>query len=110
MINLGKYDQKVTFRTFGSVSDGFGGTKVVPTDVLTTFARVRQVQGSGDLEQSQLTLPKTYQVGVQIRSGFEPNTSMMVVYRGQEYKINGIETREERNAREWILTVSGNGN
>lgn len=109
MINLGKYDQKVTFVTFGNHPDGFGGTIVTETTVLSTFARVRQLQGSNDLEQAQMTLPKTYQVGIQIRQGFEPNTAMQVKYRGVNYKINGVEKREERDVREWVLTVVGVG-
>ena len=107
MIKAGKYDQKVSFVSFGNQPDGFGGTIVTEATVLTTFAWVKQVNGGDNLEQAQLTLPKTYKVGIQIRSGFEPNTSMMVKYRGNDYKITAIEQMEERNAKEWILTVIG---
>lgn len=107
MINIGKYDQKVSFVTFGNNPDGYGGTVPTQETVLTTFAWVKQLKGSNDLEQAQLTLPNTYKIGIQIRQGFVPNQSMQVLYRGVLYKITGVEKYQERNIREWILTVIG---
>ena len=110
MIKAGKYDQKVSFVTFQNIPDGFGGTNPTRSNVLTTFAWVKQISGSNDLEQAQLTLPATYKIGVQIRSGFNPNVAMLVNYRAKDYKISGIEKKEERNAKEWIITIVGNVN
>lgn len=107
MINFGKYDQKVTFRSYQDFDDGYGGTTPVATDVLTTFARAIQMRGSSTAEQAQLMLPNTYQIGVMIRAGFEPTTAMSVIYRSKEYKITGVEKRDERQAREWVITMIG---
>jgi SPP1 family predicted phage head-tail adaptor len=105
MINLGKYDQKLTFQSFGQVPDGYGGYIPTATAVLTTFARSIQLRGSNSLEQAQLTLPKTYTFGIQIRAGFEPNTSMQMLYKGKNHAITGVSISEERGAREWIITA-----
>lgn len=110
MINFGKYDQKVTFRSYQDVDDGYGGSIPTATDVLTTFARAIQMKGSSTAEQAQLMLPNTYKIGVIIRSGFEPSTAIIVVYKSKEYKIVGVEERDERQAREWIITMVGDGN
>lgn len=105
MINFGKYDQKVIFQSLGQVEDGYGGYIPTYTTVLSTFARSIQVKGSNDLESAQLELPKTYKFGVQVRSGFVPNESMQISYKGFQHVIKGIEVREERNSREWIITA-----
>lgn len=107
MINFGKYDQKVTFRSYQDFDDGYGGNIPVATDVLTTFARAIQMRGSSTAEQAQLMLPNTYQIGVMIRTGFEPTTAMSVIYRSNEYKITGVEKIDERQGREWVITMIG---
>lgn len=105
MINFGKYDQKVSFVTLGKVADGYGGFTPAETIALTTFANVRQLKGSNDLEAAQMGLPKTYRIGVQHRSGFEPNVTMQITYRGVAHVIKSVEESVERNTREWIITA-----
>jgi SPP1 family predicted phage head-tail adaptor len=109
MITLGKYDQKVLFRSYQNVSDGFGGTVPTATTILSTFARAIQMKGTSTAEQAQLMLPNTYKIGVLIRTGFQPSTNMVVLYRSKEYKIVGVEKRDERQAREWVITIVGDG-
>jgi SPP1 family predicted phage head-tail adaptor len=107
MIDFGKYDQRVSFLTYQDVPDGYGGTIPEALEVVSTFAWVKQISGGNDIEQAQLGLPDTYKVGIQIRAGFTPNASMMVDYRGVIYKINGIEKIDQRQAREWVITIIG---
>jgi len=104
-INFGAYDQSVTFQSFGSTDDGYGGALVTWTTVLTTFARVLQVRADNRIESAQLTLPKTYRIGIQWRSNFAPNETMQVLYRGFYHKITGVEIREERMTKEYIITM-----
>ena len=105
MINFGKYSEKVFFISFGSTSDGAGG--FIPTETIEsfTFARIYQSKGGNDIESLQLELPKTYVMGIQWRSGFEPNESMQVAYRSYFHKIVGVFLNDERNRREWIVTI-----
>lgn len=105
MIQFGKYDQRVSFVTMGQIPDGFGG--YVPNEqiILETFARAVQIRGSNDLESAQLELPKTFIIGVQQRTGFRPNQSFQVRYRGYLHVIKGIEQRDERYRKEHIITL-----
>ncbi len=105
MINFGAYDQKLEFYTVGQIADGYGGFTASFDFELETFAAVKQLSGSNDLEQAQLGLPKTYLFKVQKRSGFIPNQSMQILYQGQYYVIKGIEERSERLAKEWLITA-----
>lgn len=105
MINFGKYDQKVSFVTMGQVSDGYGGFTPTATTALTTFASVSQLKGSNDLEAAQIGLPKTYRIGVQHRTGFEPLVTMQITYRGVAHVIKSVEESVERNTREWVITA-----
>jgi SPP1 family predicted phage head-tail adaptor len=105
MINFGSYDQKIVFGNFGSSDDGYGGAIVSWTPVLTTYARIVQVRGGNTVESLQLTLPKTYRMGIQWRSTFQPDESMQILYRGAYHKINGIEIMDERMTKEWIVTM-----
>jgi SPP1 family predicted phage head-tail adaptor len=105
MINFGKYDQKVTFQSFGQVPDGYGGFVPTVTTELTTFARSIQIRSDSGLEAAQLSLSKSYNFGVQIRAGFEPNLSMQILYKGKTHAITSVVIFEERNPREWIITA-----
>jgi SPP1 family predicted phage head-tail adaptor len=104
-VNFGAYDQSITFGNFGSTDDGYGGTLVVWTPVLTTFARIMQVSGGNRVEALQMTLPRTYRIGVQWRSTFQPDESMQILYRGAYHKINGVELMEERMTKEYVITM-----
>jgi SPP1 family predicted phage head-tail adaptor len=107
MINFGKYDQKVSFISFQSVSDGAGGTVPTPLTILTTFASVVQTNGGNAIESSEMVLPNTYQISIQYRTSFVPNESYQVLYASKYYKILGVLVREQRQHKEYILTIVG---
>ena len=109
MINFGKYDQKVSFVSFQDVSDGAGGTIPTATTLATTFARVKQIRAGNDLEANQLELPDTYQIGIQYRSSLTPNQAMQVLYRGAYYKITGVSLMNQRQHKEYVITMIGTG-
>lgn len=108
MIDFGKYDAKCTFKNLGANGDGYGGFVPVDTVVLTTFCRALQVSGSSNIEQAQLGLPKTYTIGVQYRANFTPDTKLRVTYDGFDHKITGVELKNERQRREWVITMVRN--
>jgi head-tail adaptor len=109
MINFGQYTERLKFRTFQNVPDGYGGFVPIFVDILTTNARIVQVGKARDLESLQITLPKTYTVGVQVRSGFEPNETMMIDYKGYLHNITGIQLNDERMRPEWVISMVRGG-
>jgi SPP1 family predicted phage head-tail adaptor len=106
MINFGEYDQKVTFRTFQDISDGFGGTIPVWEDLLSTFARVKTIRAYNVSEANQLELPLTYEIGIQYRSAFSPTEAMRVQYQGKDLMIKSVRLNLERQKREYIITAT----
>ena len=105
MINFGSYCEKIKFRSFGQAPDGYGGTMPIFEDVLSTTARIIQVGKGRDLEALQIKFPNTYTMGIQWRTGFDPDPSMMVEYKGFIHAITGVSLNEERMRREWIITI-----
>jgi SPP1 family predicted phage head-tail adaptor len=105
MINFGKYDRKIVFKTFGNSPDGYGGIDPVFVYVLMTFARAIQDRGTNRLEAGVLELPKTYTFGVQYRANFEPNTNYTIEYDGYNHTILGVRLNQERQRKEWIITT-----
>ena len=106
-MNIGRYDQKISFISDGVTSDNYGGT--TPTDevVLETFASIKQMSQSKTIEQSQLGLPATYKVSVQYRSGFTPTVAMRVIWRNVRYNITTTpEVENVRLQREWTFIIS----
>lgn len=108
MINFGSYDRKLKFKSLGSDPDGYGGSIPVETVILETFCRVVQMSSSENIEQAQLGLPKTYQVGVQYRAGFNPGVNAVVEYDGHDHIIKSVVIKAERMRKEWILTLVRN--
>jgi SPP1 family predicted phage head-tail adaptor len=105
MINFGKYDQKVSFVTFQSVSDGAGGTTPTQSTTLTTFASVKQTRGSNGLEAGEMVLPNTYQIAIQYRTSFVPSEIYQVLYASKYHKILGVQVNEQRQHKEYIITM-----
>ena len=106
-MNIGRYDQKISFISEGVTSDNYGGT--TPTDevVLETFASIKQMSQLKTIEQSQLGLPATYKVSVQYRSGFTPTVAMRVIWRNVRYNITTTpEVENVRIQREWTFIIS----
>lgn len=111
MIRTGKYDQKITFVKYGTVSNGSGGYTPTETEILTTNARIDQLKQSRNIEQVQMSLPSTYRVGVMVRKGFEPVVGMVVKWRGDKYQIiTSPVVANVRMMREWLFDITkGNG-
>jgi len=107
MINFGKYDQKVEFVSFQTISDGAGGTTVTPATFLSTFASVTQTRGGNALEAGEMVLPNTYQIAIQYRASFVPSENYQVYYRNRYYKITGVQLDEQRQHKEYIINMVG---
>lgn len=107
MINFGKYDQKVSFINFQSVSDGAGGTTLTPITSLITFASVQQTKGNSGLEAGQMVLPNTYEVRIQYRNLFIPTINYQIFYGGKYHKITSVRLESQRQHKEYIITMVG---
>jgi head-tail adaptor len=107
MINFGKYDQKVAFVSFQNLGDGAGGTTPTASTALTTFASVTQTRASNAIESSDLVLPNTYRVGIQYRNSFTPTEAYQILYRSKYYKITGVQLLDERQHKEYVITMVG---
>ena len=107
MINFGKYDQRVEFITFQAISDGAGGTTPTPAIRLQTFASVKQTNGKSGLESGEMVLPNTYTVAIQYRVSFVPSEIYQIYYRSRYYKITGVQLLDERQHKEYIITMVG---
>ena len=107
MINFGKYDQKVEFITFSPLSDGAGGTQIIPGVSLQTFASVKQTNGGNALEAGEMVLPNTYTIAIQHRVSFIPSENYQVYYRNRYYKIIGVQLDEQRQHKEYIIKMVG---
>ena len=106
-MNIGRYDQKISFISEGVTSDNYGGTTPTEQVVLETFASIKQMSQSKTIEQSQLGLPATYKVSVQYRSGFTPTVAMRVIWRNVRYNITTTpEVENVRIQREWTFIIS----
>lgn len=105
MINFGLYDRKCKFKTLGALPDEAGGYIPFEVVVLETFCRVIQIKGSNSLEQAQLGLPKTYQIAIQYRAGFNPDVNIILEYDGFDHMIKSVVLNDERQRKEYILTL-----
>jgi SPP1 family predicted phage head-tail adaptor len=105
MINFGKYDRKCKFFSLGTTSDGYGGNIPQRILLLDTFCRAVQMSGNSNIEVAQLGLPKTYQIGIMYRTGFNPGVNAIVEYDGFDHTIKAVVLNEERQRKEWILTL-----
>jgi head-tail adaptor len=87
MLKLGDLDQRIEFFEEQSTQDASGNNVVTNVLVLSTFAKIEQLKQSRRLEDAQLKFPSTYDVTILNRSGFFPNTNMVVKWRNDTYNI-----------------------
>ena len=105
-MRFGRYDQKIQFVSYGSVSDEAGGTIPSELVLLTTFARIEQLTIRADIEQSQMELPETYRVWIMVRSGFTPTVGMSLKWRGRVFKIQTTpQVKSVRIQHEWFFDI-----
>jgi head-tail adaptor len=107
MINFGKYTEKVSFMGFSNTPDGAGGITSSAYVVLSTFASVTQTRASSANESLDMVLPNTYRVAIQYRNSFTPSQNEQILYRNKYYKITGVQLLDERQHKEYVITMVG---
>jgi hypothetical protein len=105
MIQLGRYDRRIVFVYDQSIPDGFGGFIPNNQSIRGTFAAVRQIKASNNLEAFELGFPKLYEFRIKKRPSFIPTTQLIIRYNGNIHIIKSITENEERNSSEWIITA-----
>ena len=106
MVKSGTYDQKITFRSFQNISDGYGGTLPVWSDTLTTFASVRVLSATNTVEATQLELPQTYEIRIMFRNSFAPDETQRILYKGKDLQIKSVRRDGERYKSQYVITAT----
>jgi SPP1 family predicted phage head-tail adaptor len=102
----GSYDQKINFKSFQNISDGFGGTVPNFVNLITTFAAVKITKAFNITEAGQMELPLIYTFRIQYRNSFIPTVAMRITYKDKDIQIKSIQENDERQHREYIITGS----
>lgn len=105
----GKLLNKIVFKKDTLVPDGGGGfVSGGFSDVLETWAEIKQVKASRLAEHLQDKLKAVYEVRLRMRDGFDPMSYYSVEWRGKSYVINEVAEDVERSSY-WLLKVVYNG-
>jgi SPP1 family predicted phage head-tail adaptor len=87
-MNVGSLKEKISFISYTSVEDLFGGTTDTPTTILTTFAAVSPLRGTRALSFNQMGLYDVSQFNIRWRENFSPTIKMKIQWRGNLYTIH----------------------
>lgn len=99
---IGKMRQKITFKAPTATPVGGGGVETTYSEVLTDWCEAIPLKSSRELAEYQTIMKSGYSFEMRNREGFTPDDSMLVVYKGGEYTINGIEDVNEEQ-RFWRI-------
>jgi SPP1 family predicted phage head-tail adaptor len=102
---IGQMRDKITFKTPVNTPVGGGGTSTTYNDVLTDWCQAKQYDSTREQVEQQTALKTVYRFTLRCRAGFVPDKSMLVVYEGKDYTINGVDEINERG-RYWRITAA----
>lgn len=106
MTDIGKYKHRISFVSYESAPDGYGGTVDTPVTVLSTWAEKDPLRASRNLSEAQINMKKTTVFNIRYRAGFEPDTKMKVLYKGRLYQIQGAVEDKDIKGRFWQITAT----
>ena len=98
MVGAGELDQRITFQSYSSVSDGAGGytrTWANFSSVPTVWAKAQPVRGSEGFEEGRTNATQTYLFTVRYRE--DVNEADRILWRGEEYNIRTVKRVSGRN-------------
>ena len=90
----GELDQRITFITDTSVSDGQGGQVLTPVNVAEVFAKVKPDNGKEFKESDRVDATANYTFITHYRDDI--TESMRILWEGNEYNIRYIPKRGSR--------------
>lgn len=88
MYDPGELDQRVTFRTDSTVSDGMGGVTATPSDIATVWAKVKLKGGKEQQDYERVNAVSSVIFVVRYRTDID--ASMRIVWQSVEYNIRDI--------------------
>jgi hypothetical protein len=104
-MNTGNYDQIVKFVSLDDSVDDYGGFPVVRTELLKTFASIKEIKSSTDNEQRERVLGSVFEARIKYRFSFEPTNLMHIEWSGYRYVINKIDLVGQRHKREYVMQI-----
>lgn len=103
-MGIGDYKYRITFRSYTSVADTFGGTIDTPVDVLDTWAKQKPLRSNRGLTDAQLSISNTTVWHIRYRKDFLPNEKMKIVCQGKEYVIQSV-VEIDADHKFWEITA-----
>ena len=83
--------EKVEVISYGSVSDGAGGTIPVKQVLFEMYVAIEQLQARKDIEQAQMTFPLTYRV----KSRKDVEKGSIISWKGKEFVVTSTPYTED---------------
>ena len=83
--------EKVEVISYGSASDGAGGTIPVKQVLFEMYVAIEQLQTRKDIEQAQMTLPLTYRV----KSRKAVEVGNIISWKGKEFVVTSTPYTED---------------
>lgn len=109
-MQIGKYDERIEFVSYGTEPDGAGGTIPVRNVLMSSFASIEQLKQSKSLEQVQMGLPSAFRVRMMVRKDFEITTGKLVEWKGSPYHVlTSPQVESTRYQQEWIFDIGRQG-
>ena len=94
--------EKVEVISYGSTSDGAGGTIPVPRVLFEMYVAIEQLQARKDIEQAQLTFPLTYRV----KSRRPVKVKDIISWKGKEFVVTSTpHTEDVRRVRYYYFDM-----
>ena len=94
--------EKVEVISYGSASDGAGGTIPVKQVLFEMYVAIEQLQTRKDIEQAQMTFPSTYRV----KSRKAVEVGNIISWKGKEFVVTSTPyTGDVRRVRYYYFDM-----
>lgn len=99
---------KIEFYVSTNLPDGYGGT--IPGEALfwSTYATVKPLKSSRDLEANQVVLKGGYEFLIRYRKDKTPSSNMTIHFKGRVFTIQGVVNIKQEN-REYSVIGMDSG-
>lgn len=102
-MNPGKLDRRITFGEFLSVENEYQDYVITFVPVLVTWANVKPLDGSRQLEAGEQVINQGYKFITRYRRDFQPTKDMRIEYQNKYYTIHSIRDMDDRRRFNEIL-------
>jgi len=99
----GKLDRRIQFGTWTSTEDAYGDYSFVFDSLLTTWANVKPMNGSRQLEAGEQVIVEGTKFTIRYRTDFSPTKDMRILYIDRYYTIHSVRDMDDRRRYYEIL-------